>query len=221
MLTNHRRRPASIALVAILAAGGIVAGTALSQGASSTRNSAQLSASSAGSQPTSVSSELQQNFAVVRNAPAGDALPLPTNVASQLGDPTDATASEFGLDTAAARYVAVSSTFAVWVVPGTKGICIIKAHSASPAGASIVCDSVASADAGTMRGMVIPPAGSGTVFGILPDTNTTVTVTARDGTSQQIPVVDNIYAVPAGDAQALLVRNAAGGELSLALPSAN
>lgn len=94
----------------------------------------------------------------------------------------------------------------VWVVPGSDGMCIL-----SGASYVTVCAPSANAEDGAVR---TGDAGSDGkldyVFGLVPDGNSTVTVTSADGSRQAVPVVGNVYEATGTDLVAVTDKTAAG-----------
>jgi hypothetical protein len=138
----------------------------------------------------SVSPALIRSFAVFRTSDGRArtaALPLPANVSAGV-------LAGFGLDLAQARYVTVSSDLSVWVLPGSGGACLLRADPTAAHAYGVNCDEAAETAAGQLVGTYVSPSGQVTVYGLAPDSNATVTVSFANGTSSDVPVVDNVFA---------------------------
>lgn len=164
-----------------------------------------------------VSSRLTMHFKLFRvnAAHAADAIGTPARPAD-LGD-----VPGFGTDPSQAHYVQVQSGFGVWVVPGSAGVCMFVPVSL-PRGTIYRgrCNTVAAADSGGFRGIVGQP-GSRIAFGLVPDGNSSVTVTHTDGSTTTTPVDGNVYATSADNLESITVHDASGHTVSLptVLPS--
>jgi hypothetical protein len=174
-----------------------------------------------------VSPVLLRSFSVLARAryvsDSSDGPALPASIASHL-TLSGAPAAELQLVPASAQFVQLNSAFAVWVVPGATGVCLVRPESA-PGGTSYVDDCTTTSNA-TDGGLVVdvtPGHGSPTdavteVYGLAPNGDSTVSVVATSGAVESVPVVDNVYdyVVPSGAAEPAVVKgqSASGGSFS-------
>jgi hypothetical protein len=104
----------------------------------------------------------------------------------------------------------------VWLVPGSSGACLVDVEGQQGAGSS--CNSSKAVDAGYLWTLDTIPYGAGgtmtqVLLGVVPDGNTSITVSWTDGSTTVVPVNDNIYSVPIGSHagwKSLTLRNDAG-----------
>jgi hypothetical protein len=188
-------------VVAVVAAACVVASVSILGGA------AASPAEPGASQHAGVARSLLRDFKVFRHrtGPRDDArtatadvttASLPASVANTIAE--DGDGNQFGIDQSRADDVEVSASANVWVVPGSRGVCL--ASSAPPphqVSYLVTCGPLASAERGSLFSTDGPVEGtpaSVTVVGLAPDANTSsVSVVASDGSTQQVPVVDNVY----------------------------
>jgi hypothetical protein len=121
-------------------------------------------------------------------------------------------AAQSGMNMAQARFVAVGN--GVWVVPGTSQVCI---SSGGGGGCSSPTSGPGpSADDGGLfvtQGPTVDQQDS--IFGLAPDGNSTVRVGFANGSSQSVPVQDNVYAVQGPDPVSITLRTASGSIATL------
>lgn len=108
-------------------------------------------------------------------------------------------ASRFGLTPANAVSVALSQSASAAVLPGSSGTCLIAQTPASAdtgratAGWEATCAPNAAIAANDGMSMTLNGKGGSYAWGLIPDGNSTVTVTTQGGTALSVPVVDNVY----------------------------
>lgn len=56
------------------------------------------------------------------------------------------------------------------------------------------------------------------VFGLVPDGNSSVKVTNSDGTTESVPVLNNVYEITSGDPSTVTLKDASGTEVTRHLP---
>jgi hypothetical protein len=112
------------------------------------------------------------------------------------------------------------STGRVWVVPADGAICLRVVDPAS--GDGWACATTTQAAAGDLIAAMRPTPGDGSpafVHGLTPDGVTQVTVTGPDGTSLDVPVTDNVYAITLNATPAMLAYTTSDGHvIALAVP---
>ena len=157
---------------------------------------------------------VRANSAAASTGTAGQSLPSSIATSWTAGDP-------YQINTALAREVAVTPSVTAWVAPGASGACLawVTTQAGAVGGSGCAPTNIVqsggdwgeSYNPAPPGGPDAPPAGPVTVAGVAPDGNTTVTIVASDGTSQTVPVVQNVYvwtgqAVP----RAITLRDASG-----------
>jgi hypothetical protein len=154
-------------------------------------------------------------FSALNDAP-GAGPPLPRGFARAFA-PTGPIGEKFGLHESRTVYVKSSSSFGVWLTPGSQGMCIVAPESDGGNGGS--CNYTASALAGGLIAGASGSHGRASLFGVAPDSDATVTVQYVDGATRPIPVVHNVYVVPdANAAVTVTLRTAAGSAATVPLP---
>lgn len=184
-----------------------------STGASSSGASG-TSGSTAVSPPPTATGTLASGFAVLRQ-PEQSEPPLPSGIGAAFTGPVQPP-NPYDLDPSLARYAAAANT---WVLPGTSGVCLITIGVVGPGVASQGCGSTTTALAGNL--VVLSTNGRThelSLVGLAPDDNTTVTVTATDGSTRQVPVTDNVYVVIGGTSSSITLRGANGTPTTLGVP---
>jgi|HubBroStandDraft_6_1064221.scaffolds.fasta_scaffold101730_2 hypothetical protein len=172
------------------------------------------SGSTAGSPPPTPTSTLASGFAVLRQ-PEQSEPSLPSGIAGAFTGPAQPP-NPYGLDPNLARYAAAANT---WVLPGTSGVCLITIGVVGPGVGSQGCGSTTTALSGDLvvfsrKG----PTHETSLVGLAPDDNTTVSVTATDGSTRQVPVTDNVYVVTGGSPSSITLRSANGSPTTLGVP---
>ncbi len=171
-----------------------------------------------------VSRTLVRNFATLRRSPSamrrGTGGLVPAWIA------TTRLNQQFGLDPAAA-VEATENGMTLWFVPGARNVCIGALWTDNRAGRPAVsggCGSVASANDGNMIIWHVDQlARTVTVWGLAPDTNTTVTVTLAGGSTRTVSVENNIYSLTMrpgpGMYRSVTLRDATGKKRTYTGPS--
>jgi hypothetical protein len=187
------------ALVAIVAASAVTAAMASSEGHAARPNATSKHA---------VSARLDRIFRVLQRANvrahgasvATDAQPLPAAVVEGLSH-------QVGMEPSAAVFA--GGAYATWVVPGSTEVCLM--HEALtpqdvPGG---VCGSIQAAE----HGLAVTSedaAGAPVILGLAPDGNTSVKVTNADGTTESVPVTNNVYEIASGEPISVTLKEASG-----------
>lgn len=151
---------------------------------------------------TAIPSELTEHFAVVSGATA--------DVPAAVRESNVGLNEQFGLNPSLAKEVSYSvSSPAIWVIPGSQGICI---HIMSEVGQG-ACTSLKNALAGNLQVEV----GGKTVYGLAPDGNANVTVHDADGSTESVAVRQNVYIITKPGAQSLELADGAGQKQTVAV----
>jgi hypothetical protein len=183
---GNKRLVLALAILALAAGGAVLAGGVL---ASSEPQVPPAPVSNA------VSAQLTDHFAVL-GAPT-------TDVPAAIQDVNVGLNEKFGLNAGLAREVAYGpSAPAIWVIPGSQGMCIHVMTEVPQGG----CTSVENALAGNLQIEV----GGTTVYGVAPDGNSELLVHDTDGSTERVPVHQNVYVINKAGAQTLDLNNGAG-----------
>jgi hypothetical protein len=148
-------------------------------------------------------SSLRHNFAVfkrARLAAAGSAA-VPAAVAQRWAAPLFA---NLGLDVADATEVTLNSTTTAWVVPGSAGACVAWITTSPGLSDGNACGPTSDVNAGDLfniDGSSVGPrptagqalTGAEIAVGLAPNGNRDVSVVASDGTTQLVPVINNVW----------------------------
>ena len=214
------------------ALGGVIASFDDSQQLA--RQQGQLALEVAASERVRVAPALSHDFAVIR-----DRRPqlLPSAMLAQ------SVLSNLTLNVAQARFVPYSRPLAkagagrgLWVLPGSGGVCLVGAplHFAHFAGSIGVgapaeepgfnegCAFLDHRPRASTGNVVMSTGGrSPTITGLVPDTNTSVSILMAGGAVEVAPVVDNIYSITVhGRPLRILLRSATGQRVTVPAPSA-
>lgn len=197
-MTKRSKLSAAIASVIAVTAVVVVA-TAMAKSGARTHHAS----------PPAVSPRLYRIFSVLRSdkqaghrASAADSIPpLPAAVVEGM-------AHEPGLDTSAAVFA--GGTYPAWVVPGTNEVCLI--HGAiGPRGVpGGVCSSIGAVE---QRGLAVTTesaTGAAVVLGLVPNGNSSVNVTNANGSTESVPVANNVYEITSGTPSTIGLREASG-----------
>jgi hypothetical protein len=179
-----------------------------------------------------VSHRLRRQFGVFRTAHGAVAggSGLPSGYAEGLAEP-NSLGAEYGLEPAQARYVAVTGTFHVWLVPGSRGVCLAvpaatreskfgTVPATGPVAVSATCGSVPDAEEGKLLMLsrsASDGTGTGTVVGLAPDGESAVKATKADGSTTELPVMQNVYEGTSAQLQSIAVAGANGSVSSTSL----
>ncbi len=186
-LKTHKRLIPSLVLgiLALAVGGGLAAGVF-----ASSKPPVAAAAPSA-----TVPAQLSEHFAVLSTTSAD----VPSSVQSVAVGANE----QYGLNPSLAREVAYSpSAPAIWVIPGSQGICI-HVMTEVPSGG---CTSIKNALAGNLQVEV----GGKTVYGLAPDGNSKVTVHDAAGNSESVPVVQNVYVISKVGVQSVQLTDGTG-----------
>jgi hypothetical protein len=202
----------SVAVAALLVAAsggafaaGVVASSRTSQTLSDLQRAVQRLRTPV---PSGVAPYLLQHFSVFRRVQESHP-PLPARVAAVYSGAGPQ--AGYGLDLARTQYVAVTPTFHVWLVPGSAGVCMVYPDrifpppGSPPRGPALggTCSGIGQLGAGLSVSETLPPTGEvyiprgeqvphETWIQLVPDGNSTVTFTERDGRVLTTPVVGNV-----------------------------
>lgn len=120
-----------------------------------------------------------------------------------------------GVDPSAA--VTVEGAYVAVVIPGETEVCIENAPTGMTAAAAHaagllggVCGTISAAEARGIAETTQSASGKPVVIGLVPNGNTSVEVTNVDGTTESVPVTDNVYEITTGSPTAVTMRDAAG-----------
>jgi len=178
---------------------------------------------------TGVSSVLLKHFKVLRRARVADLTTASVPAIVAEGFTSGPHSSTFRPDPADAQEVSVSATASAWIVPAATGLCEydpapvswVEGADGGPGGFA-GCSSVSAVDSGNDVNNEFGPDGQQRVVGLAPDGNSTVTMTATDGLSETVPVIDNVY-VAYGTSTApwvsVTLDDAAGARVTVTLAS--
>lgn len=155
---------------------------------------------------SAVSERLEQVFGALRGGAAGTQVAsmshsLPEQVAKNM--------RRIGLVPSAAAYVAAAHP--VWIVPGSVEICVLHLEKV---GAGSICGTISAAEQRGLAEGTENATGESLVIGLVPNGNASVSVTMRDGTTESVPVEDNIYEIVGGAPASVTLTNAAGARIT-------
>ena len=131
---------------------------------------------------------------------ATDAQPLPVAVVEGMS-------RQLGVEPSAAVFA--GGTYPTWVVPGSTEVCLMHAALSRQDVPGGVCGSIKAAE----HGLAVTSedaAGAPVVLGLAPDGNISVNVTNADGTTESVPVTNNVYEITSGDPVSVTLKQASG-----------
>jgi len=114
-----------------------------------------------------------------------------------------------GLDPSAAVF-AGGTTDPVWVIPGSTELCLINGSTATPGDLGGVCGSISGAEEHGLAVTTESASGTPIVLGLVPNGNTSVKVTNTDGTTEHVPVTNNVYEIDSGNPSTVNLNEASG-----------
>jgi hypothetical protein len=200
-MTKRSQRYAIVAsaLVVIVAAAAVA--TAL---ASSKSHAARPHATG-----HAVSARLDQIFKVLRVR--GHVASVGTGAQALPPAVVEGMSHQQGVDPSAAVFA--GGTYPTWVVPGSTEVCLIRLATRPGDVPDGVCGSVSAAE----HGLALTSesaTGAPVVVGLVPDGNASVGVTDADGTSQNVPVTNNVYEITSGEPSMVSLREASGASVT-------
>lgn len=201
-----RRMP--LVVIAIVASTGV--GIAVANGATSTLD-LEPSTAAAGGPVSSIPSELESSFAVLRR-PRQSSDTIPSTAGSE--QENGGIASHYGVNESLSRLVGSADGMSVWLVPGSAGSCIVLSSGGGACGSNEIL-----LTKGLMVGLVPVSGESTTVVGVVPD-GTSVTATNGKGTRRSIPIVGNTYGLSGADTASFTVNAPGGSPTTEHLPTA-
>lgn len=169
------RRPTR-RLTALLAALGVVAGGGVAFGASQSAQPEPTPAARAATVPSQLSAHFAALSAGAGLASASSATRSKLERAGEGGN------AQFGLNGGLARRVAYGDSH-LWIVPGSAGVCVDDFEARGG-----VCASIAQGLAGE-----VALGNAGNVVGLVPNGNSQVVVHYEDGSTEDVPVENNVY----------------------------
>jgi hypothetical protein len=199
---SKRSRSSAMALAALVVLAAVVVTAAT---ASSNNHAVKLHSSPA----PAVSARLAQLFKVLSATNLGargvaartGAQPLPASVVQGM--------SNYEPDLAPAEAVFTGGVYPTWVVPGSSEVCLVVGTTGSRSVPGATCGPTAKAEAG-LTGMTETDSGQPVVLGLAPNGNTSVEVTNADGTTENVPVTNNVYEVVSGKPSTVSLKTASG-----------
>jgi hypothetical protein len=118
----------------------------------------------------------------------------------------------------AAVQVAVNPAFTAWALAGSGGACIVALEAENAAVAT--CQTAANANAGGVEGLLQNPDGTQTIFGLVPNGNQSVSLTTVSGSTETVPVTDNVFEATSSSGFASVgVRASSGAVRQVPAPS--
>jgi hypothetical protein len=156
-----------------------------------------------------VSARLGRTFGVLRrhdltaHSASANASAQPLPVATEQG------INHFqGMDPSAAVFA--GGTYPTWVVPGSSDVCLVLGATAPDRYPGGVCGSISGAE---RRGLAVTTenaAGAPIVVGLAPNGNSAVEVTNTNGTTESVPVTNNVYEITSGNPTTVSLKDASG-----------
>jgi hypothetical protein len=135
---------------------------------------------------STVPAQLADSFGVLR----GDSTPSSASAAA-VGSFSSGLVAQLGLNPELAVQVGSHDGRQIWLVPGSRGVCI--SVSASSAGdAPSRCTSTERALEGQLQMELVPNSGNPTLYGVAPDSDTQVGVNANGKAPSSAPVSSNV-----------------------------
>jgi hypothetical protein len=205
-MTKRPRRSAIVvsALVVIAASVAVTAAMAASSGKA-------LKPHAGSARLVHIFNVLQGGKVRGHSASVGAAQPLPAAAGVGLSQMP-------GLDPSAAVFA--GGTYATWVVPGSTEICLISGPTrpGTSSGGGGVCGSIAGAEERGLAVTTESASGAPVVLGLVPNGNPSVTVTNTDGTTETIPVKNNVYEITSGHPSTVSLNEASGNATTRHLP---
>lgn len=139
------------------------------------------------------------------------AQPLPAAVVKGMGNQPSVNPS---------AAVFVGGVYPTWIVPGAAEICLVVGAVSPGDVPSGVCGSIPAAE----HGLALTSsnaAGTPVVLGLVPNGNATVKVTNTDGTTENVPVTNNVYEITSSNPSTVRFNEASGISITrhLAIPS--
>lgn len=211
---SKRSKRAAALIVPVLAVVAVVVGLVVQSSTASSKKGRASNAAAASN------AQMHKAFAVLHSADARMAAvtsqPLPASVLKGLSDSTAPYAPS--LDPSEASYA--GGTYPTWVVPGTGEVCLVVGAIGPKGVPSSSCGTSAEANAGEVILLTETATGAPLVFGLAPDTNSTVTVTEANGTTRSVPVTNNVYEITSGTPSSVSLKTTSGATTteSAALP---
>lgn len=141
---------------------------------------------------------------------ATGAQPLPTAIFQGVSH-------EAALDPAAAVYA--GGAYPTWVIPGSTEVCLMANGTKAGDSAGGICGSTAALEQRGLAEVTEGPTGAPLVLGLVPNGNATIEVTNSNGTTETVPVHNNVYEVTAGDPVSATMKDAAGAAVTRILPT--
>jgi hypothetical protein len=132
-----------------------------------------------------------------------------------------------GVDPSAAIAVE-GGAYPVVVEPGETEICVLNgpegmtaasAHAAGELGG--VCGTIADAETRGLADSTEAASGAPVVIGLVPNGNTSVSVTNTNGTTEDLPVTNNVYEITSGTPTSVTMKDATGATVTrhIAVPT--
>jgi len=165
-------------------------------------------------------SELSAHFAALADSVEGNGVAdvgaASSEIKERLDRGTEGIGAQYGLNTGLAREVTYQSHH-VWLVPGSAGLCLHDYETGTG-----VCGPIKDAIAGTVitdvGGDEHGIAGGGTVYGIAANGNSQVVVHDANGSTEDVPVENNVYIITHTGAVSVEVTDGAGQVQTVAVP---
>lgn len=128
----------------------------------------------------------------------------------------EGTAQQIGISPSAAVFT--GGTYPTWIVPGSTEVCLM--HDAvgrigAPGG---ICGTIAAFEQRGLAEATEASPGSPVVLGLVPNGNTSVDVTNSNGSTESVPVANNVYEITSGDPVSATLKNASGASTTRRLP---
>jgi hypothetical protein len=161
-----------------------------------------------------VPSQLSAHFAALDTSTAGSAgiASASSETQSHLESSAKGLDEQFGLNPSLARRVSYGDAH-LWVEPGSAGMCVTDYEGAG--GGS--CGSIAEALEGSIA-VGVGNTGSVVVYGLVPNGNSQIVVHDADGTTEDVPVENNVYIIRHSGAVSAEVIDAGGQHTTVELP---
>lgn len=170
--------------------------------------------------PHRLGRSLMRGFAVIRRASRTGARAATDSAGAFPGEMPDRV-SQWGLAVGDATAITNSLGFDLWVVPGSTGTCFVYTMRSEPqvVGAGNCAPNAMVLTGGLVSGLYSPDGSEETLIGLVPDGNSSVMVTRTDGSTESVPVSQNVYIVQGASGLASVTfRDASGRQTTVPTP---
>ena len=128
----------------------------------------------------------------------------------------EGTTQQVGISPSAAVFA--GGVYPTWIIPGSTEVCLMHGALGRLGTAGGICGLISAFEQRGLAEVAEVSSGVKVVLGLVPSGNVSVEVTNSDGSTESVPVADNVYEITSGEPVSVTLKNAGGATTTRRLP---